>query len=72
MLDLRGQPDLFGRTLMVSITGFADEIAAAAVAGAWARAAEGRPAVLVRGLRWSAPALPAAELVRVGAEDLFR
>ena len=28
--DLRGRPDLFGRTLMVSITGFADEIAAAA------------------------------------------
>jgi coenzyme F420-0:L-glutamate ligase/coenzyme F420-1:gamma-L-glutamate ligase len=71
LLDLRGQPDLFGRTLMVSITGFADEIAAAAglVMG---QGAEGRPAVLVRGLRWAAPAVPAAELVRVGAEDLFR
>ena len=71
LLDLRGQPDLFGRTLMVSITGFADEIAAAAglVMG---QGAEGQPAVLVRGLRWSAPALPASELVRVGAEDLFQ
>ena len=71
LLDLRGQPDLFGRTLMVSITGFADEIAAAAglVMG---QGAEGRPAVLVRGLQWAAPAVPAAELVRVGAEDLFR
>jgi coenzyme F420-0:L-glutamate ligase/coenzyme F420-1:gamma-L-glutamate ligase len=71
LLDLRGQPDLFGRTLMVSITGFADEIAAAAglVMG---QGAEGRPAVLVRGLRWAAPALPASELVRVGAEDLFQ
>jgi coenzyme F420-0:L-glutamate ligase/coenzyme F420-1:gamma-L-glutamate ligase len=71
LLDLRGQPDLFGRTLMVSITGFADEIAAAAglVMG---QGAEGRPAVLVRGLQWAAPAVPASELVRVGAEDLFR
>jgi coenzyme F420-0:L-glutamate ligase/coenzyme F420-1:gamma-L-glutamate ligase len=71
LLDLRGQPDLFGRMLMVSITGFADEIAAAAglVMG---QGAEGRPAVLVRGLRWAAPALSASELVRVGAEDLFQ
>jgi len=71
VIDLRGQPDLFGRTLMVSITGFADEIAAAAglVMG---QGAEGRPAVLVRGLRWAAPAVPASELVRVGAEDLFQ
>jgi coenzyme F420-0:L-glutamate ligase/coenzyme F420-1:gamma-L-glutamate ligase len=71
LLDLRGQPDLFGRELRVSITGFADEIAAAAglVMG---QGAEGRPAVLVRGLAWSAPAMPAEALLRVGAEDLFR
>ncbi|MCB4822481.1 coenzyme F420-0:L-glutamate ligase [Roseicella aerolata] len=71
LLDLRGQPDLFGRELRVSITGYADEIAAAAglVMG---QGAEGRPAVLVRGLAWSAPAMPAAALLRVGAEDLFR
>ncbi|MDO9709251.1 coenzyme F420-0:L-glutamate ligase [Paracraurococcus lichenis] len=71
LLDLRGQPDLFGRTLQVSITGFADEIAAAAglVMG---QGAEGQPAVLLRGLAWDAPAAPASELVRVGAEDLFR
>ena len=30
LIDLRGQPDLFGRMLEVSIIGFADEIAAAA------------------------------------------
>jgi coenzyme F420-0:L-glutamate ligase/coenzyme F420-1:gamma-L-glutamate ligase len=71
LLDLRGQPDLFGRELRVSITGFADEIAAAAglVMG---QGAEGLPAVLLRGLAWSAPAAPASALVRVGAEDLFR
>ena len=68
--DLRGQPDLFGRSLMVSITGFADEIAAAAglVMG---QGAEGRPAVLVRGLSWSGAANPASELLRPAQEDLF-
>jgi coenzyme F420-0:L-glutamate ligase/coenzyme F420-1:gamma-L-glutamate ligase len=68
--DLRGQADLFGRTLMVSITGFADEIAAAAglVMG---QGAEGQPAVLVRGLSWSGAANPASELLRPAQEDLF-
>jgi coenzyme F420-0:L-glutamate ligase/coenzyme F420-1:gamma-L-glutamate ligase len=71
LLDLRGQPDLFGRALQVSMTGFADEIAAAAglVMG---QGAEGRPAVLLRGLAWDAPPSPAAALLRPPAEDLFR
>ena len=71
LLDLRGRPDLFGRTLQVSISGFADEIAAAAslVQG---QAAEAQPVVLLRGLRWAVPAASAAELVRPAAEDLFR
>ncbi len=71
LLDLRGKPDLFGRILEVSIIGFADEIAAAASL-LMGQAAEGRPAVLVRGLAWSAPDSNAAELVRPAAEDLFR
>ena len=59
VIDWRGQPDLFGRTLEVTETGFADEIAAAAslVQG---QAAEATPIVLVRGLTWSAPEAPAA------------
>jgi coenzyme F420-0:L-glutamate ligase/coenzyme F420-1:gamma-L-glutamate ligase len=71
LLDLRGNPDLFGRVLQVTITGFADEIAAAAslVMG---QADEAQPVVLVRGLTWAAAANPAAELVRPPAEDLFR
>jgi coenzyme F420-0:L-glutamate ligase/coenzyme F420-1:gamma-L-glutamate ligase len=71
LLDLRGNPDLFGRELQVSISGFADEIAAAAslVMG---QGNEAQPAVLVRGLAWNAPANPAAELVRPAAEDMFR
>ena len=71
MLDLRGNPDLFGRTLMVTISAFADELAAAAslVMG---QADEAQPVVLVRGLSWKLPATNAAELVRPPSEDLFR
>ena len=71
LLDLRGRPDLYGRTLQVSETGFADEIAAAAslVMG---QADEAAPAVLVRGLQWSGAALPATALLRPAAQDLFR
>jgi coenzyme F420-0:L-glutamate ligase/coenzyme F420-1:gamma-L-glutamate ligase len=71
LLDLRGRPDLFGRSLQVSISGFADEIAAAAslVQG---QAAEAQPVVLLRGLRWDVPPTDAAELVRPPQEDLFR
>ncbi|MFI5034472.1 MAG: coenzyme F420-0:L-glutamate ligase [Reyranellales bacterium] len=71
LLDLRGNPDLFGRTLMVTISAFADELAAAAslVMG---QADEAQPVVLVRGLTWKLPATNAAELVRPPSEDLFR
>ncbi len=71
LIDLRGSPDLFGRTLEVTVVARADEIAAAAglVQG---QAREGRPVVLVRGLACNAPILPAAALVRPPAEDLFR
>jgi coenzyme F420-0:L-glutamate ligase/coenzyme F420-1:gamma-L-glutamate ligase len=71
LIDLRGQPDLFGRTLEVSIIGFADEIASAASL-LQGQAAEAQPVVLVRGLDWSAPVAPAADLVRPADEDLFR
>ena len=71
LMDLRGMPDLFGRKLQVSITGHADEIAAAAslVMG---QGAEGQPVVVVRGLKWRGPDNGASELVRPAAEDLFR
>jgi coenzyme F420-0:L-glutamate ligase / coenzyme F420-1:gamma-L-glutamate ligase len=70
-IDLRGQPDLFGRELLVTETGFADEIAAAAglVMG---QADEAVPMVLIRGLRWSAPEISAAALIRPAEHDLFR
>jgi len=70
-VDLRGHPDLFGRELLVTETGFADEIAAAAGL-LMGQADEAVPMVLVRGLGWSAPDLPAAALVRCAENDLFR
>jgi coenzyme F420-0:L-glutamate ligase / coenzyme F420-1:gamma-L-glutamate ligase len=71
LIDMRGQPDMFGRILQVTISAFADEIAAAAslVMG---QADEAQPVVIVRGLTWKAPNAPAAELIRSSAEDLFR
>jgi coenzyme F420-0:L-glutamate ligase / coenzyme F420-1:gamma-L-glutamate ligase len=71
VIDWRGHPDLFGRKLAVTETGFADEIAAAAslVQG---QADEATPIVLIRGLKWSAPEAPAAALVRLPEHDLFR
>ena len=71
LTDLRGEPDLFGVPLKVTLTGFADQIASAAnlVAG---EAAEGVPAVHMRGLSWSAAPAPARALVRERESDLFR
>ena len=71
LLDKRGEPDLFGRTLRVTVIGWIDEIAAAAslVMG---QADEGRPVVIVRGLRWAAAQSSSAELIRAASEDLFR
>lgn len=69
--DLRGRPDYLGRPLKVSITAFADEIAAAASL-LMGQGDEGRPMVLVRGLDWHEPASPGRALLRPTAEDLFR
>jgi coenzyme F420-0:L-glutamate ligase / coenzyme F420-1:gamma-L-glutamate ligase len=71
LIDLRGQPDLFGRTLEVSIIGFADEIAAAASL-LQGQAAEAQPVVVLRGLTWQAPHTPVADMVRPPEEDLFQ
>jgi coenzyme F420-0:L-glutamate ligase/coenzyme F420-1:gamma-L-glutamate ligase len=71
LIDLRGRPDLFGRTLEASVVGFADEVAAAASL-LMGQADEATPVVLIRGLRWSAPESPAASILRSPNEDLFR
>jgi coenzyme F420-0:L-glutamate ligase/coenzyme F420-1:gamma-L-glutamate ligase len=71
LVDLRGHPDLFGRELLVTETGFADEIAAAAGL-LMGQADQAVPMVLVRGLAWSAPDRPAGFLIRPAEHDLFR
>ncbi len=70
-LDLRGQKDLFGRALRVTVVGHADEIASAASL-LMGQADEARPVVLVRGLARRAPHQPAAALIRPLQQDLFR
>jgi coenzyme F420-0:L-glutamate ligase / coenzyme F420-1:gamma-L-glutamate ligase len=71
LMNLRGRPDIHGRRLRVSETGFADEIAAAASL-LMGQADEATPVVILRGLAWSEPSLPAAALMRKPEQDLFR
>lgn len=71
LIDRRGEPDLFGRALQVTMIAYADEIAASASL-LMGQADEGTPVVLVRGLNWSAAANPARDLLRSAGEDLFR
>ena len=70
LCDLRGTRDLDGRALERTVTGLADQVAAAAdlVAG---QAAEGRGVVLVRGLAFSPVDSRASELCRPAAGDLY-
>ena len=71
LLDLRGQPDLFGYKLQATVVGLADEVCAGASA-LMGQAAEGRPVVHVRGLAASAAGGRAADIIRPLEEDLFR
>ena len=71
LLDLRGQPDLFGNPLRVSEQALADELSSAASL-LQGQAAEGRPVVLIRGYAASAPPTPATALIRPKEKDLFR
>jgi len=71
LVDQRGRPDLEGHVLEVTQTAFADQVAAAASL-AMGEAAQGTPAVLVRGLEWSGSASNARALVRPREQDLFR
>jgi coenzyme F420-0:L-glutamate ligase/coenzyme F420-1:gamma-L-glutamate ligase len=68
--DRRGERDLFGRALEHTITALADQVAAVAdlVAG---QADEGRPLVLVRGLRFDPAEEGARALLRPPEEDLY-
>jgi coenzyme F420-0:L-glutamate ligase/coenzyme F420-1:gamma-L-glutamate ligase len=69
--DLRGDPDLFGRALRVTVVAYADEIAAAASL-LMGQADEARPVIILRGLEHQGPDLPAGALIRPPEQDLFR
>ncbi len=71
IIDRRGTADLNGRPLEVTMIGFADAVAAAGVL-LMGEGDEGRPVVLVRGLKWAAPVLPAKALLRPIEDDMFR
>ncbi|MBZ0296772.1 MAG: coenzyme F420-0:L-glutamate ligase [Anaerolineae bacterium] len=71
LLDLRGQPDLFGRTLRISMLGYGDMIASSAqlLTG---EGGEGLPVVLVRGLQFPKMDGHAHDLQRPAESDLYR
>ncbi len=71
LVDLRGEPDLFGFTLQITQVGAADELASAAslVMG---QAAESTPVVHTRGFPYELREGGLEELIRPEAQDLFR
>jgi len=71
VVDARGKPDLFGYRLRITFVAAADELAAAAslVMG---EAAEGTPAVIVRGFPYPLREGSFKELLREKKSDLFR
>lgn len=71
LVDERGWKDLFGYTLRVTVVGVADELAAAASL-MMGQAAEGKPAVHVRGFPYPLEEGSLKELIRPREMDLFR
>jgi len=71
LIDERGWKDLFGYTLKITVVGVADELAAAAslVMG---QAAEGIPAIHVRGFPYPLGEGSLKELIRPKELDMFR
>jgi coenzyme F420-0:L-glutamate ligase/coenzyme F420-1:gamma-L-glutamate ligase len=70
LLDLRGGFDRTGKPLQATILAVADELAAAA--GLAMGKAEGIPAVLIRGYRFTPGNERASSIIRSAQEDLFR
>lgn len=71
LVDQRGEVDMFGRVLEVTEPAIADEIAASACL-VMGEAAEGIPAVIMRGLDYKRAETSAKALLRAKNEDLFR
>lgn len=71
LVDLRGEPDLFGYKLRITQVGAADELAAAASL-MMGQAAEGTPVVHVRGFPYPLRRGSLKELIRSREQDMFR
>jgi len=71
LMDERGWKDLFGYTLQITVVGIADELAAAASL-MMGQAAEGIPAVHVRGFPYPLGEGTLKELIRPKNQDMFR
>jgi len=71
LMDERGWKDLFGYTLQITVVGIADELAAAASL-MMGQAAEGIPAVHVRGFPYPLGEGALKELIRPKNQDMFR
>jgi coenzyme F420-0:L-glutamate ligase / coenzyme F420-1:gamma-L-glutamate ligase len=71
LVDLRGNVDLYGRPLAITMQGYADMVASAAhlLSG---EGAEGRPLVLLRGLTLPQGDGQASDLYRPPEQDLYR
>lgn len=71
ILDLRGEPDLFGRKLEITQVGVADELSAAASL-LMGQDAQATPVVHVRGFPYELRSASIGEVIRPEEEDLFR
>jgi len=71
LMDMRGQPDLFGYQLRITLIAVADELAAAASL-MMGQAAEGTPVVHVRGFPYPLAEGSLQELLRPRSQDMFR
>ncbi|MGD8604021.1 MAG: coenzyme F420-0:L-glutamate ligase [Anaerolineales bacterium] len=71
LMDLRGEPDLFGNLLQVTQVGLADEMAGAASL-LMGQADEARPVIHARGLPYELREGSLPEILRPREDDLFR
>ncbi len=71
LVDLRGEPDIFGKLLQSTRVGLADELAAAASV-IMGQAAEMLPVVHIRGVPYALREGAMQELLRPKERDLFR
>ena len=69
--NLVGKPDLYGRSMRVTESAFADQVATAA-AMVMGETNEAIPVVHIRGLQWNEPTGSSRDLIRDKSEDMFQ